>query len=352
MCGDVPEPQTRAAVRVERLTRRFGAVEALAGVDLEIARGAFFSLLGPSGCGKTTLLRLIAGLDEPDEGGIEIDGRPMAGVPANARPVNTVFQSYALFPHLTVRENIAFGLRMKRVSPPEARRRVGEAMDLLQIGELGPRGPAQLSGGQRQRVALARALVNEPSVLLLDEPMSALDAKLRKTVQTELRRLHRRLGTTFVLVTHDQEEALALSDQVALMLGGKIAQLGTPRELYDRPATCFAAEFLGQCNLLEPAALTSGLRAALLGARHPPHPQFLAIRPEKVRVSASEGPGPARVAGTLKEAAFSGAATQLTIDLGGCEIRAEMPNSGGAHPESGARLWVEFPPEHLIPLER
>ena len=230
--------------------RRFGSVTALENVSVAVRPGEFFSLLGPSGCGKTTLLRLIAGLDLPDAGRLRIGGVDALPWPAHRRPVNTVFQSYALFPHLDVWNNVAFGLRMKRVARDQLRSRVQQALDLVQIADLTDRRPAQLSGGQRQRVALARAIVNEPSVLLLDEPLGALDLQLRRQLQVELRALQRRLGMTFIHVTHDQDEALAMSDRVAVMQAGRIVQLGEPGELYARPRTRFVAGFLGECNLL------------------------------------------------------------------------------------------------------
>ena len=239
------------AVEMHGLVRRFGQMEALAKVSLAIRQGEFFSLLGPSGCGKTTLLRIIAGLDLPDAGSLRISGKDVAHIPAHKRPVNTVFQSYALFPHLTVRDNVAFGLRMARVPAAEIAGRVKRVMALVQIAELSERQPAQLSGGQKQRVALARALVNEPEVLLLDEPLGALDLKLRKQLQVELQQLQRRLGITFIHVTHDQDEALVMSDRIAVMNAGRIEQLDNAESLYERPRTRFVAQFLGSCNLLE-----------------------------------------------------------------------------------------------------
>ena len=224
------------AIEAHGLVRRFGAIEALANVSLEIRKGEFFSLLGPSGCGKTTLLRIVAGLDWPDAGSLKIAGRDVADIPAHKRPVNTVFQSYALFPHMNVRDNVAFGLRMTRVPPAEITERVERVMTLVQIPELSDRRPAQLSGGQKQRVALARALVNEPEVLLLDEPLGALDLKLRKQLQVELHQLQRRLGITFIYVTHAQDEALVMSDRIAVMNGGSIEQMDNAEDLYERHA--------------------------------------------------------------------------------------------------------------------
>jgi ABC-type Fe3+/spermidine/putrescine transport system ATPase subunit len=238
------------AVEVEGLSRRFGDFTALDHVDLTIREGEFFSLLGPSGCGKTTLLRILAGLDLPDEGTVRIGGVDAGDIPPHRRPVNTVFQSYALFPHMTVRDNVAFGLRMKRVPPAALAERVDRALDMVQIEHFADRKPAQLSGGQKQRVALARAFINEPEVLLLDEPLGALDLKLRKELQVELSALQKRLGITFVFVTHDQEEALVMSDRIAVMRAGKIEQLGEAHALYERPRNRFVGQFLGSCNLL------------------------------------------------------------------------------------------------------
>ena len=236
------------AIEVENLVRRFGTIEALANITLTIRRGEFFSLLGPSGCGKTTLLRIIGGLDLPDAGVVRIGGIDMRSIPAHKRPVNTVFQSYALFPHLNVYDNVAFGLRMKKLARAEIGRRVRQVMELVDIAALAARRPAQLSGGQQQRVALARAIVNEPQVLLLDEPLGALDLQLRKQLQVELLTLQRRLGITFVYVTHDQEEALVMSDRIAVMRQGKIEQMDTAAALYERPRTRFVSQFLGACN--------------------------------------------------------------------------------------------------------
>ena len=237
------------AIEVENLVRRFGTIEALAHITLTIRRGEFFSLLGPSGCGKTTLLRIISGLDLPDAGVVRIGGIDMRSMPAHKRPVNTVFQSYALFPHLNVYDNVAFGLRMKKLARAEIGRRVRQVMELVDIAALAARRPAQLSGGQQQRVALARAIVNEPQVLLLDEPLGALDLQLRKQLQVELLTLQRRLGITFVYVTHDQEEALVMSDRIAVMRQGKIEQMGASAALYERPRTRFVSQFLGACNI-------------------------------------------------------------------------------------------------------
>jgi spermidine/putrescine transport system ATP-binding protein len=241
----------RAIIEIDGVTRRFGDFAALDNVSVQIRQGEFFSLLGPSGCGKTTLLRLIAGFDEPTFGAIRIDGQDMVGVPPNRRPSNMVFQSYAIFPHLTVEENVAYGLRRLRLDKPERKRRVQEALDRVDLGHLGARKSNEISGGQRQRVALARALIMRPKVLLLDEPLSALDKKLREQMQVELRHLQRHVGITFILVTHDQEDALTMSDRIAVMFEGKIAQLASPQELYQRPVSRRVASFIGVMNFLD-----------------------------------------------------------------------------------------------------
>jgi spermidine/putrescine transport system ATP-binding protein len=237
-------------VELRQVVKIFDGEPVVRNLDLAIQPGEFFSILGPSGCGKTTTLRLVAGFEEPSRGEVILQGRSMAGVPPYRRPVNTVFQSYALFGHMNIWENVAFGLRVQRLGRAEIRNRVQQALALVKLEHLGDRHPQQLSGGQQQRVALARALVNRPSVLLLDEPLAALDLKLRKEMQFELASLHRQLGLTFILVTHDQEEALSLSDRIAVMNRGQFVQVGTPQEIYNRPATAFVADFIGDTNLL------------------------------------------------------------------------------------------------------
>src|SRR5215467_2279754 len=245
------QQQGTGHVSLVSLTKHFGQLAAVDAIDLEIPSGGFFSLLGPSGCGKTTTLRLIAGFEHPSSGRVLLDGRDMAGTPPSKRPVNTVFQSYALFPHLRVFDNVAFGLRRAHVPRDEVRRRVGEALELVQLSDLAARKPGQLSGGQQQRVALARALVLRPAVLLLDEPLGALDAKLRRQLQVELKQLQEQVGITFVYVTHDQEEALTMSDRIAVMNCGRVEQVGRPREVYEEPSTAFVADFLGVSNLMD-----------------------------------------------------------------------------------------------------
>jgi putative spermidine/putrescine transport system ATP-binding protein len=288
------------AVRVRGLRKNYGSVTALDGVDLTIGRGEFFTLLGPSGSGKTTLLRLIAGFERPDAGIVELGGRDISRVPPYSRDVNTVFQDYALFPHMTVAENVQYGLRVRRVPKAERRERAGRALEMVQLGSLGDRKPTQLSGGQRQRVALARAIVNQPQVLLLDEPLGALDFKLRQEMQIELQHVQREVGITFVYVTHDQEEALAMSDRIAVLSSGRIEQVGTPLEVYERPQTDFVAGFIGISNLIE------------RDGRH------MTIRPEKIRLLAEgeEPPPGARVEnGRIRDVVYVGVLTRYIIDL-------------------------------------
>src|SRR5215471_12195656 len=292
---------TGGQVQLVDLVKRFAEVTAVNGINLEITGGEFFSLLGPSGCGKTTTLRLIAGFEQPTEGSILLDGRDVAHTPPHKRNVNTVFQSYALFPFLTVEENIAFGLRYKNVTKAEAKQKTAEALALVQLEGLQKRRTRQLSGGQQQRVALARALVLNPAVLLLDEPLGALDAKLRKALQIELKALQEEVGITFIYVTHDQEEALTMSDRLAVMSNGRIEQIGSPAEVYEEPSTAYVADFLGVSNLMTANAdgASNGVSTVTLRDFHltttgdwPPgtHGQVrVVIRPERVRLEASGG---------------------------------------------------------------
>ncbi|KAB2885001.1 MAG: ABC transporter ATP-binding protein [Albidovulum sp.] len=302
-------------IELREVEKRFGALTVLRQINFDIARGEFFSLLGPSGCGKTTLLRILAGIEQPSSGTLLIDGQPMAGVPANRRPTNMVFQSYAIFPHLNVEENIGYGLRNQPLSKAEAQARVAEALSLVKLDGLGTRNAHQLSGGQRQRVALARALVCRPKVLLLDEPLSALDKKLREEMQLELRALQRTVGITFVFVTHDQEEALTLSDRIAIMAEGQVMQLDTPRGLYERPANRRVAEFVGTMNLVPGrlcgGRLDAGALGAFAGSMVGVLPEgaeaFLALRPEKLVLHPGAGSGGnPSLAGRVTEAAYLG----------------------------------------------
>jgi spermidine/putrescine transport system ATP-binding protein len=370
--ANVPAP----AIEAVGLVRRFGRVEALAEVSVKIRKGEFFSLLGPSGCGKTTLLRLIAGLDLPDAGTLKIGGISAEDIPAHKRPVNTVFQSYALFPHLTVRDNVAFGLRMKKVAAAQIAERVARAMTLVQINELAGRKPEQLSGGQKQRVAVARALINEPDVLLLDEPLGALDLKLRKQLQVELNQLQRRLGITFIYVTHDQEEALVMSDRIAVMNAGRIEQLDTAEELYERPNTRFVAQFLGSCNLIEATVtgtdarcfrvqsalgkLRVGLPTAagdLARARARLKPDLkvtLAIRPEKIYLATKdELPFENCVAAKIEDLVYSGAETQYRLRVGDQRLSAVSLNVRVGHQgfHNGKSVLGYLPKAALILLD-
>ncbi len=327
--ASVAEPPTDVDVRLEEVTKRFGEVTAVDVLTLDINRGEFFSLLGPSGCGKTTTLRMIGGFEEPTFGRIELRGVDVTGVPPYRRNVNTVFQSYALFPHLSVFDNVAFGLRRKKVPKEEIRRRVEESLELVDLPGFGSRRPSQLSGGQQQRVALARALVNEPQLLLLDEPLGALDLKLRKQMQLELKRIQIEVGITFVYVTHDQEEAMTMSDRLAVMRRGRIEQVGVPEEVYERPATEFVARFLGASNLLEGRVVErNGLSAVITvagGTVVVPADRIgdgegvfkLGVRPEKIRLDAATGEIPDGwncVTGTLRMATYVGVSHQYSVD--------------------------------------
>jgi spermidine/putrescine transport system ATP-binding protein len=357
-------------VEFRDVTRRYGPAVAVDGVSFTIRRGEFFSLLGPSGCGKTTLLRMIAGFDEPTAGAIAIDGQPMAGVPPNRRPTNMVFQSYAIFPHLNVAENVGYGLRRLNLDRGEHARRVAEALAMVDLAGYDDRAAHALSGGQRQRVALARALVLRPKVLLLDEPLSALDKKLREQMQVELRQLQRAVGITFILVTHDQEEALIMSDRIAVMFDGRIAQLASPRELYRRPVSRRVAAFIGVMNflkarLVEDRGETLALEVEALGAVEIARDQApggvpaggvgVGIRPEMLTVLLAEGEHAERVAtGVVEDAAYYGDMTYYTVRLDGADATAmiSMRNTAGRRLlEAGDRARVGWGRESLVLLE-
>ena len=305
--------QAGVAVRLEGVVKRFGDVLAVNGVHLEVREGEFFSMLGPSGSGKTTCLRLIAGFESPTEGRVFLGGRDVSKLAPYERDVNTVFQDYALFPHMTVQENVEYGLRVKKVPRAERRRRAGEALELVRLESYGARKPAQLSGGQRQRVALARAIVNRPQALLLDEPLGALDLKLREEMQVELKQIQRRAGITFLFVTHDQDEALTMSDRIAVFNDGRVEQVGTPVEVYERPATPFVAGFVGTSNLL------SGRGAETVLGRDGTY----SIRPEKIRIdgdlSHAAPAGEVAATGTVTAVVYAGATVryEVTLDAGG-----------------------------------
>jgi len=355
------DSHTGGRVQLESLTKRYGAFEAVRGIDLDIPPGEFFCLLGPSGCGKTTTLRMIAGFERPSAGRILLDSRDVSDTPPNRRNVNTVFQNYALFSHLTVVENVAFGLRFTRTSKEEARNRLGQALSLVQMEEFRDRKPHQLSGGQQQRVALARALILNPSVLLLDEPLGALDAKLRKTLQVELKALQEQVGVTFVYVTHDQEEALTMADRLAVMSKGRVEQVGTPREVYEEPASAYVADFLGVSNLLDAEAFgeTSDgkcrLRAGDLelfasrGHTSARGPVKVVVRPERVRVEVPRKTGENRLPGRIERVVYAGSISQLVVTLDrGTPIQCMLANDGvDASFERGARVSVYLPCEAL-----
>jgi spermidine/putrescine transport system ATP-binding protein len=352
------------ALSLSGLVKRFGDEVAVDGLDLEIGEGEFFSLLGSSGCGKTTTLRMIAGFERPDEGRIELDGVDLSDVAPHKRPVNTVFQSYALFPFLDVAENVGFGLRYQRATKDAVRRKVDAALDLVQMGALSKRKPHQLSGGQQQRVALARALVLEPTVLLLDEPMGALDAKLRKQLQLDLRSLQKQVGTTFVYVTHDQDEALTMSDRLAVLDHGRVMQVGTPSEVYSTPENTHVATFLGTTNLWAAEVLSADpdgllcrvgevdLRIAGSGGALPGDTVSVMVRPERVAVLQSADVDEATnvLRGRVDTLTFRGARTAVLLDVRGLRLEAEVANIGGESPdwlEEGAEVSVLVSPRAL-----
>jgi spermidine/putrescine transport system ATP-binding protein len=346
------------------VTKRFGDVVAVDDLSLELSAGEFFTLLGPSGCGKTTTLRMVAGFEQPDAGEIRIEGVDVAALPPHRRPTNTVFQSYALFPHLSVEDNVAFGLKRKRVPKAEIRRRVTAELERVGLAAEAKRRPAQLSGGMQQRVALARALVNLPKVLLLDEPLGALDLKLRKGLQIELKRIQREVGITFVYVTHDQEEALTMSDRIAVMNHGRVEQVADPEEVYERPATTFVAGFIGVSNLMPATVVKSGEVRLDQGPTVPSATDGLpagerchaVVRPEKLRIGAAEGGagsnGLPRVEGVVESSVYLGTATQIVVDLGdGVRMTVLVPNASEAErhelPGGGVRVELAWEPEHM-----
>jgi spermidine/putrescine transport system ATP-binding protein len=353
-------------IEIAEVTKRYGGFTALDGISAEIRKGEFFSLLGPSGCGKTTLLRMIGGFDEPTSGTIRIGGEDMTGVPANLRPTNMVFQSYAIFPHLNVRDNVAYGLRRQRLGRAEEDRQVNEALELVELEGLGPRMGNQLSGGQRQRVALARALVLRPKVLLLDEPLSALDKKLREQMQVELRKLQRAVGITFVLVTHDQYEALAMSDRVAVMFDGRIAQIAAPQAIYQHPVNRAVADFLGGMNFLT----TTGAKKS--GDRVSAHaPGFgriecampadasldasaviFGLRPERLRVVWEDGE-PAQLKARVVDRNYFGEVTHLIVEVEGQDDEisvVETNNFGADDIPVGSTIRLAFDPGAFIAM--
>ncbi len=348
---------TEYDIRLIGLTKRFDDVVAVDAISLDIDRGNFFALLGPSGCGKTTTLRMIGGFEEPTDGRIELGGVDVAPLPPYKRDVNTVFQSYALFPHLTIFENVAFGLRRRGIRKGELRKQVIEALDLVGLGELERRKPRQLSGGQQQRIALARALVNRPRVLLLDEPLGALDLKLRKEMQLELKRIQNDVGITFVHVTHDQEEAMTMADRIVIMNSGRIEQLGTPSELYESPRTEFVAGFLGVSNLLEGEVIGEGSVRLSDGTivRVPQEALNrvgmvqIGVRPEKLRIGAGEENS---LSGTVTESAYIGVSTQYILDTPAGPVTVYVQNDRpGGQVATGERLTLSWSPESTFVVD-
>jgi spermidine/putrescine transport system ATP-binding protein len=353
------------SVELRDVTKRFGDLTAVDDLTLAVEEGQFFTLLGPSGCGKTTTLRMVAGFEEPTDGTVRIDGADVAGLPPYKRPTNTVFQSYALFPHLSVEDNVAFGLKRKGVGSSEIERRVSEELDRVGLSTEANRRPAQLSGGQQQRVALARALVNLPKVLLLDEPLGALDLKLRKGLQVQLKRIQREVGITFVYVTHDQEEALTMSDRIAVMNHGRIEQVADPVEIYERPATTFVAGFIGVSNLMPGTVRSSGasgeveldsgvtVRTAVDGFG-PGERCHAVVRPEKLQITPSDSDtgGLPSVDGVVETSLYLGTSTQMQVRLAdGIVMTVLCPNTDEAErqslPGGGANVRLFWAPEHM-----
>ncbi|HEY9635087.1 MAG TPA: ABC transporter ATP-binding protein [Coleofasciculaceae cyanobacterium] len=364
-----PDTATELDVELRKVFKVFGGETAVRGVDLNIHRGEFFSILGPSGCGKTTTLRLVAGFETPSAGEVLIQGQSMNHIPPHRRPVNTVFQSYALFNHLSVKENIAFGLRLKKLKASDVEERVKQALKQVKMEAFANRYPAQLSGGQQQRVALARALVNRPAVVLLDEPLGALDLKLRKEMQVELSNLHQDLGLTFILVTHDQEEALSLSDRIAVMRAGKIEQIGTPTEIYERPRTTFVADFIGDTNFFKgrlestdastlEIVTSKGLRIVV----QPKSPRdavstsnevVVSVRPEKIRLSLS--PPDSKIncfEGRLQHVMYMGTHVHYVVELlSGDRLTVMLPNIASKLPDPNTPVYARWAATDCLALE-
>ena len=355
-------------IALEGVTKRYGKAEAVKDVSLAIGEGEFFSLLGPSGCGKTTTLRMIAGFEVPDEGRVLLQGQDVTRVTPNRRSVNMVFQQYALFPHMSIYDNVAFGLKVKKVPRSEHRERILAILRVVELEGLERRRPRQLSGGQQQRVALARALVNRPAALLLDEPLGALDVKLRKLMQLELKRIQHELGTTFVYVTHDQEEALAMSDRIAVMNGGRVEQIGGPREMYERPQTAFVADFIGSLNALDLTVdeVVGGFAVARVGERErvvvPVDAGVragdsirVAVRPERVQLGPSEAGVPedgSRLVGTVAQIVYLGMYTQFHVDTrAGRVVSNRLADEQLAPVDVGAPVTLSWAPEHTSVLD-
>ena len=358
----------QVAIAFEGVSKRFGRALAVSDLSLAIHEGEFFSLLGPSGCGKTTTLRMIAGFELPDEGRLLLQGQDVTRVPANKRPVNMVFQQYALFPHMSVYDNVAFGLKVKRVARAEHGERITQMLKVVELEGLERRRPRQLSGGQQQRVALARALVNRPAALLLDEPLGALDVKLRKQMQLELKRIQHDLGTTFVYVTHDQEEALAMSDRIAVMNGGQVEQIGSPREMYEHPTTAFVADFIGSLNAVELTVtdVVGPYAVMRLDERqrvvvpvdsdvHVGDELRVAVRPERVRIAPVDAEVPetgSRLDGVVIQIVYLGMYTQFHVETrNGRMISNRLADEVLAEITGGARVALHWEPEHTSVLD-
>ncbi|QEA37983.1 ABC transporter ATP-binding protein [Pistricoccus aurantiacus] len=345
-----------SSIELKGLHKRFGKdTVALDDVDLTIEAGEFFTLLGPSGCGKTTLLRILAGLEEPDAGRVWIGGEDLTDIPPHKRSVNTVFQSYALFPHLSVRDNLAFGLRMRGESKADRRRKVDEVAEFIQLGSLVERPVGQLSGGQRQRIALARALICEPNVLLLDEPLSALDAGLRGQLQVELQRIQKRLGMTFVFVTHDQDEAMVMSDRIAVLDAGIIQQVGPPREVYEHPRNAFVARFMGHDNLFAIRASGDDWVDTELGRlrldpaeQHESQDGWLLVRPETLELNTEVPEGYNRLQGRVMERLYRGSRIEYRLEVEGVTMMATSSNLGQRLHDVGDKVTVSVCPEDLV----
>jgi spermidine/putrescine transport system ATP-binding protein len=351
-------------IRLESVTRRFDEVTAVDGVSLEICAGEFFSLLGPSGCGKTTTLRMIAGFEEPDEGRVWLAGEDVTTVSPKRRNVNMVFQDYALFPHMTVAENVGFGLKLKHVKRDEIATRTSEMLGIVRLGGHAERQPGELSGGQRQRVALARALVNRPAALLLDEPLGALDLKLRREMQLELKRIQKSTGTTFVYVTHDQEEALTMSDRIAVMDGGRVQQLADPRSLYERPDTSFVADFIGTSNALQVEIsrrdgelavmeLGDGTRICVDCPQAAGDSVQITVRPEKIRIGADEDTTRSRVRGVVVERIYLGSLSQVLVELATGErlVVHELNDDYVSSVEAGDPIELSWAARHSLVVD-
>jgi spermidine/putrescine transport system ATP-binding protein len=358
---------TKPIISIRNITKRFGPVAAVDDVSFDIAPNEFFALLGPSGCGKTTLLRMIAGLETPTEGEIVIDGQDMAFIPPNQRPVNMVFQSYAVFPHMSVRNNVEYGLKVVGTPREETRRRAEDALAMVKLGDLAERMPDQLSGGQRQRVALARALVKRPKVLLLDEPLSALDAKLREQMQLELTRLQRTVGITFIIVTHDQDEALSMANRIAVMNLGRVSQIAGPTELYEHPASRFVADFIGKVNLIEARVEDSKDGCIIVDTKSFGHIEIpwdgstqggvtLAVRPEKLKLAEKEPTGKDLiiVKGIVRDVAYYGDTSHVVVtSRDGVELSINVQNDsriGGSGVRQGQDIWVSWLPRDTLVL--